>query len=80
MPQTLTNSNINYTFCSSRLQITFTDLGNMNKKPPVGELGFGKYFTDHMLHIKWTAMNGWEDPQIGPLRPFQMHPAAKVNN
>lgn len=30
-----------------------------------------------MLTIKWTP-DGWEDPQIGPMVPFQMHPAAKV--
>ena len=46
-------------------------------KPPVDDLGFGKHFTDHMLTIKWTP-DGWEDPHIGPLVNFNMHPAAKV--
>ena len=67
-------------FSSSRLQTTFGGPNEAKKKPPVSELGFGKHFTDHMLEIKWTAENGWEDPQIGPLRPFQMHPASKVNH
>ena len=65
-------------FFSSRLQTTFAGPNELRKKPPVAELGFGKHFTDHMLTIKWTPENGWEDPQIGPLVPFQMHPAAKV--
>lgn len=65
-------------FDSSRLQTSFVGPNEANKKPPVSDLGFGKHFTDHMLQIKWTAENGWEDPQIGPLVPFQMHPASKV--
>jgi branched-chain amino acid aminotransferase len=60
------------------LKTTFASPNEVNKKPPVNELGFGKHFTDHMLTIKWTPEKGWEDPQIGPLVPFQMHPASKV--
>jgi len=63
---------------SSRLETTFAGPNQLKKKPPVNELGFGQHFTDHMLTIKWTPEHGWEDPQIGPLVPFQMHPAAKV--
>jgi len=62
----------------SRLETTFAGPNELKKKPPVNELGFGKHFTDHMLTIKWTPEQGWENPQIGPLVPFQMHPAAKV--
>ena len=61
------------------MKTTLCNLDELNQKPPVGELGFGKHFTDHMLQIRWTEEHGWEDPEIGPLRPFQMHPAAKVN-
>jgi branched-chain amino acid aminotransferase len=39
---------------------------------------FGKAFTDHMLRIKWSTADGWEAPQITPLQPMLMHPAAKV--
>ena len=67
-------------YSSSRLQTTFLGPNQLQKKPPDSDLGFGKHFTDHMLEIKWTASNGWEDPQIGPVRPFQMHPAAKVDH
>ena len=58
--------------------MSFASANEVNKKPPVNDLGFGKHFTDHMLRVKWTAQDGWSDPQIGPLQPFQMHPAAKV--
>ena len=60
------------------MQTTFAAPNDIQKKPPVSELGFGKHFTDHMLTIKWTLEKGWEDPQIGPLVPFQMHPGSKV--
>merc|ERR1719376_1014338 len=31
-----------------------------------------------MLNVEWTAKGGWAQPRIGPLEPFQMHPASKV--
>jgi branched-chain amino acid aminotransferase len=40
--------------------------------------GFGRYFTDHMVEIRWTAGVGWHDPEIGPYRPLMMDPAALV--
>jgi branched-chain amino acid aminotransferase len=63
----------------------FTDLNEqlcspaqMNKKPEISSLVFGKYFTDHMLEIPWTSENGWANPLISPMHDFKMHPAAKV--
>ncbi|MBV9650960.1 MAG: branched-chain amino acid aminotransferase [Pseudonocardiales bacterium] len=40
--------------------------------------GFGRYFTDHMVEICWTADRGWHDAQIGPYRPLTMDPASMV--
>jgi branched-chain amino acid aminotransferase len=40
--------------------------------------GFGRYFTDHMVEICWTAGRGWHDPQIGPYRQLVMDPATMV--
>ncbi len=34
--------------------------------------------TDHMLTCRWTSRDGWADPVIAPVRPLQLHPAAKV--
>ncbi len=31
-----------------------------------------------MLTIKWTKQGGWEAPQIGPFKNFELHPAARV--
>jgi branched-chain amino acid aminotransferase len=40
--------------------------------------GFGDYFTDHMVEIRWTDGRGWHDPEIGPYRPLTLDPAARV--
>src|SRR5689334_21482572 len=38
--------------------------------------GFGRYFTDHMVRIDWTATDGWADGQVVPYGPLQLDPAA----
>jgi hypothetical protein len=63
---------------SSQLEITPATPSQLKPKPAVKDLVFGKSFTDHMLRIKWSSANGWEAPQITPLQPILMHPAAKV--
>jgi branched-chain amino acid aminotransferase len=40
--------------------------------------GFGRYFTDHMLSITWTAAHGWHDARIEPYGPIPMDPATSV--
>jgi len=40
--------------------------------------GFGKYFTDHMVAISWTAEHGWHDAEIRPYAPIAMDPASAV--
>ncbi|MCU1687620.1 MAG: ilvE [Amycolatopsis sp.] len=40
--------------------------------------GFGTYFTDHMVTVKWTNGTGWHDPQVGPYAPFILDPATSV--
>lgn len=46
--------------------------------PDPSKLIFGHMFTDHMLSINWNAKTGWDKPKIGPLKPLEIHPAAKV--
>ncbi|KAH0954767.1 hypothetical protein HN011_008319 [Eciton burchellii] len=51
----------------------------LNPKPDVNKLSFGKYFTDHMLKIHYyEGMGGWQTPEIMPLENVVLHPAAKV--
>jgi len=40
--------------------------------------GFGRYFTDHMVTIRWEAGQGWHDAQMVPYASLQMDPAAMV--
>jgi branched-chain amino acid aminotransferase len=44
-------------------------------RPRDEELGFGKYFTDHMLTMEWRK-GAWGDPKILPYGPLAMDPAA----
>ncbi|CAF4134665.1 unnamed protein product, partial [Rotaria sordida] len=64
------------TFRAADTIIKKTEHGN--PKPDPNKLVFGANFSDHMLTIKHTNASGWEKPVIEPLKPFSIHPAAKV--
>ena len=39
----------------------------LKQKPDFTKLGFGKYFTDHMLIMRYDAANGgWQESEIVP--------------
>jgi branched-chain amino acid aminotransferase len=63
---------------------SFTRLPHPSPVPPqrraeiLAAPGFGRYFTDHMVEICWTAGRGWHDPQVGPYRELVMDPASMV--
>ncbi|MED5251007.1 MAG: branched chain amino acid aminotransferase, partial [Pseudomonadota bacterium] len=40
--------------------------------------GFGKYFTDHMAHVRWTVDADWHGHQVRPYGPLTLDPAASV--
>ena len=42
------------------------------------DLGFGKYFSDHMFLLNYAADAGWHDPRIVPYGPLSLSPAAMV--
>jgi branched-chain amino acid aminotransferase len=46
-------------------------------RPREEDLGFGKYFTDHMLTMEWAG-GSWGEPQVVPYGPIAMDPAASV--
>ncbi|XP_043259496.1 branched-chain-amino-acid aminotransferase, cytosolic isoform X1 [Colletes gigas] len=51
----------------------------LQPKPNVSDLLFGKYFTDHMLKIFYhEALGGWQVPEITPFENLVLHPASKV--
>lgn len=57
------------------MKITLTK--NPKVKPDVASLGFGKYFTDHMLVMDYEE-GKWLEPEIVPYAPFAMAPSTCV--
>lgn len=47
-------------------------------KPPVDQLGFGKFFSDHMLIAKYESERGWYSTEITPYQSLQLDPGASV--
>jgi branched-chain amino acid aminotransferase len=39
---------------------------------------FGKYFTDHMVTIRYSGALGWHDAAVGPHEPLALSPCAAV--
>lgn len=60
------------------IPITIEKSTHLKAKPDVNTLGFGKYFTDHMLTAKFTTQKGWFDAGIRPYKPFEIDPGASV--
>lgn len=59
--------------------VRLADPHQLQAKPEADELGFGRFFTDHMLKIfHHKNLGGWQKPQITPLENLVLHPAAKV--
>lgn len=51
----------------------------LKQKPDFSALGFGKYFTDHMLIMRYDeAQGGWGEPEIIPYSDFTLNPASCV--
>ncbi len=48
------------------------------KEKPTENLGFGKYFTDHMFVMDYVAGEGWGEGRIVPFGDISLHPAATV--
>lgn len=44
----------------------------------VADPGFGRYFTDHMVTIRWRAGEGWQDARVQPYGPLSFDPATMV--
>ncbi|PZR06686.1 MAG: branched chain amino acid aminotransferase [Archangium gephyra] len=60
------------------MDIRITKTSSPKVKPPDAELGFGKFFSDHLFAMDFTDQKGWFDARIEPYAPFQMDPAAGV--
>ena len=60
------------------MELTVTKTQNPKTMPAENELGFGKFFTDHMLIVEWEHGKGWYDAKIVPFGRIDLHPASTV--
>ena len=59
-------------------KIRFIKTESLKAKPDQKNLGFGRYFTDHMFVMNYDEGQGWHDPRIIPYGPFELEPSAMV--
>lgn len=60
------------------MEIKIERAKTLKEKPDQNNLGFGKYFTDHMLIVDYTEGKGWHDARVVPYAPIPMDPATMV--
>ncbi|MFD7133228.1 branched-chain amino acid aminotransferase [Streptomyces sp. NPDC059894] len=53
-------------------------LSDAEREAILANPGFGRYFTDHMVTIRWTEGRGWHDGQLVPYAPIPLDPATNV--
>lgn len=60
-----------------KIKVVRAKPGKMKPKPTdESQLGFGKIFTDHFFHMKYTNGQGWHDAVIERYRDLCLDPAA----
>jgi len=59
-------------------QITIQKTTTPKQKPDQNNLGFGRYFTDHMFIMDYSKDKGWHDARIVPYGPLELDPATMV--
>ena len=47
-------------------------------RPPETNLGFGRFFTDHMFVMDWAPQRGWHGDRVAPYGPLSLDPGAAV--
>lgn len=60
------------------MEIKIIKSQNLKEKPDENQLGFGKYFTDHMFTMDYDEKHGWHNATIQPYGPIAMDPATMV--
>jgi len=59
-------------------QIKIQKNNSPKQKPDQNNLGFGRYFTDHMFIMDYSRDKGWHDARIVPYGPLELDPATMV--
>jgi branched-chain amino acid aminotransferase len=58
-----------------RLNIEIQRAAALKPKPSEENLGFGRYFTDHLFRMEYSPDKGWHSPRIVPYGPLGVDPA-----
>ena len=53
-------------------------LSDAERQARLANPGFGRYFTDNMVTIRWTEGRGWHDAQLVPYGPIELDPATAI--
>jgi branched-chain amino acid aminotransferase len=62
----------------SELTLNLIENEKKKLKPDADKIAFGKYFSDHMFIMDYSADKGWYDPRIVPYEPITLDPAAMI--
>jgi branched-chain amino acid aminotransferase len=57
---------------------TSNPLSDAEREARLADPGFGRYFTDHMVTVRWTEGRGWHDAELVPYAPIELDPAVMV--
>ena len=60
------------------MKITIVENQNPRKLPETSELGFGKFFSNHMFLMDYEQGSGWHNGRIVPFGKISLHPASTV--
>lgn len=60
------------------MDIRITKTKSPKQKPSENDLGFGRFFSDHLFAMDYSTKEGWHDARVEPYAPFQIDPAAGV--
>ncbi|MBB5173700.1 branched-chain amino acid aminotransferase [Texcoconibacillus texcoconensis] len=58
--------------------IAFEKREQLKQKPNSDQLGFGKYFTDHMFLMDYDEQKDWHNPRIVPYQSISVDPSAMI--
>jgi len=64
------------TMTTIELKPTSEPLAAASRAQILADPGWGRYFTDHMVTVKYTSGRGWHDAQLRPYGPIELDPAA----
>lgn len=60
------------------MRISLVKTTTPKSKPDENNLGFGRFFTDHMFIMDYKEGTGWHSPRIVPYAPLQLDPSVAV--